>query len=92
VLKSGMDPDNDVRRLASTTTGHRTKITGQLVSLQLEVRERSASFKRWDFAYEQRLRLSGTMAGHRTKITGQLVSGQRESRERSASFKRWDLA
>ena len=50
MLKSGMDPENDVRRLASTTTGHRTKITGQLVIVQLESRERSASFKRWDLA------------------------------------------
>ena len=50
MLKSGMDPENDVPRLAGTTTGHRTKITGQLVIVQPEFRERSASFKRRDFA------------------------------------------
>ena len=50
MLNSGIDPENNVRRLASTTTGHRTQITGQLVVLQAEFRERSASFKRRDFA------------------------------------------
>ncbi len=50
LLKSGMDPKNHISRLAGTTTGHRTKITSQLVIVQLESRERSASFKRWDLA------------------------------------------
>ena len=50
MLKSGMDPKNYVPRLAGMTTGHRTKTTGQLVIVQKESRERSASFKRWDLA------------------------------------------
>jgi hypothetical protein len=36
--------------LSGMTTGHRTKITGQLVLMQPELRERSASFKRRDVA------------------------------------------
>ena len=44
-LKSGMDPENNLRRLAGTTTGGQSQLTGEFVPAQVQRLQGSALAK-----------------------------------------------